>query len=48
MVELGRDFDDYGWSSNKGYGVKVHLEAIRRWARPSPSARVATTGAKRR
>jgi ribonuclease HII len=30
MVELGRDFEDYGWSSNKGYGAKVHLEAIRR------------------
>jgi ribonuclease HII len=30
MVELGRDFADYGWSSNKGYGAKVHMEAIRR------------------
>jgi ribonuclease HII len=30
MVELDRDFDDYGWSSNKGYGAKVHMEAIRR------------------
>jgi len=30
MVELDRDFDDYGWSSNKGYGARVHMEAIRR------------------
>ncbi len=30
MVELDRDFNDYGWSSNKGYGAKVHMEAIRR------------------
>ena len=30
MVELGRLFSDYGWSSNKGYGAKVHMDAIRR------------------
>jgi ribonuclease HII len=30
MVELGRAFVDYGWSSNKGYGAKAHMEAIRR------------------
>jgi ribonuclease HII len=30
MADLDRDFNDYGWSSNKGYGAKVHLEAIRR------------------
>jgi ribonuclease HII len=30
MVELDRDFNDYGWSSNKGYGAKVHMAAIRR------------------
>lgn len=30
MVELGRSFVDYGWSSNKGYGARVHLDAIRR------------------
>jgi ribonuclease HII len=30
MVELERDFDDYGWASNKGYGAKAHMEAIRR------------------
>lgn len=30
MVELDGDFTDYGWSSNKGYGAKRHLEAIRR------------------
>jgi ribonuclease HII len=30
MVELDRDFAEYGWSSNKGYGAKHHMEAIRR------------------
>jgi ribonuclease HII len=30
MVELGRDFTDYGWSSNKGYGARQHMEALRR------------------
>ena len=30
MVELGRHYVDYGWSSNKGYGAKMHLDAIRR------------------
>jgi ribonuclease HII len=30
MAELDCDFNDYGWSSNKGYGAKVHMEAIRR------------------
>jgi ribonuclease HII len=30
MIELSRDFADYGWSSNKGYGAKQHIEAIRR------------------
>jgi ribonuclease HII len=30
MVELGRSFADYGWSSNKGYGAKMHMDAIRR------------------
>jgi ribonuclease HII len=30
MVELGGDFVDYGWSSNKGYGAQRHIEAIHR------------------
>jgi ribonuclease HII len=30
MVELDPHFADYGWSSNKGYGAKVHMDAIRR------------------
>ena len=30
MVELDRDFNDYGWSRNKGYGAKVHMAALRR------------------
>jgi ribonuclease HII len=30
MVDLDRHFADYGWSSNKGYGVERHMEAIRR------------------
>jgi ribonuclease HII len=30
MVELDGDFSDYGWASNKGYGAKAHMDAIRR------------------
>ena len=30
MVDLHEDFVEYGWSSNKGYGAKTHLDAIRR------------------
>ena len=30
MVDLGRYFTDYGWSHNKGYGAKSHMDAIRR------------------
>jgi ribonuclease HII len=31
MVELGGQFEAYGWASNKGYGASVHLEALRQW-----------------
>jgi ribonuclease HII len=31
MVELDRHFAEYGWSSNKGYGAKRHMEAIQRF-----------------
>ena len=31
MVELDRHFAEYGWSSNKGYGAKRHMEAIHRF-----------------
>ncbi len=30
MVEAARDFPDYGWERNKGYGSPEHLEALRR------------------
>ncbi|MEW6337322.1 MAG: ribonuclease HII [Acidobacteriota bacterium] len=30
MVEAARDFPDYGWERNKGYGSAEHLEALRR------------------
>lgn len=30
MVELDRDFPDYGFARHKGYGTKDHLEALRR------------------
>ena len=30
MVELHERFTEYGWSSNKGYGAKSHMDAIRR------------------
>lgn len=28
MMELHKDFEHYGWHTNKGYGTKVHREAI--------------------
>lgn len=28
MRKLAKDFPDYGWESNKGYGTKSHVEAI--------------------
>jgi ribonuclease HII len=28
MVELHREFPDYGWDQNKGYGTAVHRQAI--------------------
>lgn len=30
MTELGRDYPDYGWDRNSGYGSKYHQEAIQR------------------
>jgi len=48
MVRYGRDDTRYGWSSNKGYGARQHLEALRlfgptslhrrSWALPTRSA----------
>ena len=31
MIDLGRQFQAFGWASNKGYGVASHLEALREW-----------------
>lgn len=28
MTEFDRDYPHYGWASNKGYGAKVHTDAI--------------------
>ena len=28
MLELSKDFPEYGWESNAGYGTKVHQQAI--------------------
>ena len=35
MVELGSEFPQYGWATNKGYGSPLHLEALRRLG-PTP------------
>ncbi|AHE54932.1 ribonuclease HII [Sphingomonas sanxanigenens] len=35
MVEADAHYPGYGWSSNKGYGAPVHLEALRRLG-PTP------------
>lgn len=29
MAEAAREFPDYGWASNKGYGTKDHMAALR-------------------
>ena len=29
MVEAAREHPHYGWDRNKGYGSKVHMEALR-------------------
>jgi ribonuclease HII len=31
MMELDREFPEYGFGRHKGYGTKAHLEAIRRY-----------------
>lgn len=31
MKRLHMDYPEYGWYSNKGYGAKVHLEAIKKY-----------------
>ena len=28
MSELNKDFPEYDWQKNKGYGTKTHMEAI--------------------
>ena len=30
MIELSKDFPEYGFEKNKGYGTKKHLEAIKK------------------
>ena len=30
MIELHRDFPDYGWDTNMGYATKVHRDALNR------------------
>jgi ribonuclease HII len=31
MRELHKDFPEYGWNKNVGYGTKSHIEAIRKY-----------------
>lgn len=31
MLELARDYPEYGWRSNKGYGAPAHREALDRY-----------------
>lgn len=35
MVAADRDYPGYGWASNKGYGARVHLDALARLG-PTP------------
>jgi len=55
MVELDRQFGDFDWARNKGYGAPAHLEALRRhgptdqhrtsWKLPSWEGRAQSVGA---
>ena len=38
MVEIDREWQQYGWSANKGYGASAHMDALRRFG-PSPHHR---------
>jgi ribonuclease HII len=29
MEKLAKDFPEYGWNKNKGYGTKAHMDAIK-------------------
>ena len=31
MIELDRQYPEYGFARNKGYGTKEHIEALRRF-----------------
>ena len=54
MVELDRQFGDFDWARNKGYGAPAHLEALRRhgptdqhrtsWKLPSWEGRAKSVG----
>ncbi len=35
MLEMDKDYPEYGFASHKGYGSKVHIEAIKKYG-PSP------------
>lgn len=35
MVAADRDYPNYGWASNKGYGVAAHIQALREFG-PTP------------
>ena len=38
MVEAARTHPQYGWDSNKGYGSKAHMDALRMYG-PTPMHR---------
>ncbi len=31
MIKIAKEYPQYGWESNKGYGTKKHIEAIERY-----------------
>jgi len=35
MIEVDKEYPEYGWVSNKGYGSKTHIEAIKKFG-PTP------------
>lgn len=39
MIAADRDFPDYGWASNKGYGAAAHMAALTKFG-PTPMHRM--------
>ena len=43
MIELDREYPEYGFARNKGYGTKEHIEALKKYG-PCPYHRMSFIG----